>query len=265
MKKDLRRWGGWLALVILFALGTSALAWWQFDRREQRVAAIDLVIANYDSPAVDFSDFSWRLSDSGVALDEWRQVTVSGRYLTELTTLARNRPLNGQPGFLQLVPFELNSGEVLIVERGWLPTGSRQDSPDIMPNPDSQPRELVIHLRPSEPDLQRPPVPGQIASIHLQTLRDRFGLPVNTDHYGRLASETPSSGQFPLQMPRPTLNEGNHLSYALQWVLFGIMAFWAFIWAYRQDRHEQLVAAGRAQPKIRKHSQADADAEAEDS
>jgi cytochrome oxidase assembly protein ShyY1 len=261
---DVRRWGGWLALVIVFAIATSALAWWQFDRRDQKVAAIDLVIANYDAPAIPLGDLEWRVTAEGVALDEWRQVIVTGQYLPELTTLARNRPLNGQPGFLQLVPFQLSTGEVLIVERGWLPTGSRQDSPDFMPTPDATPRELVLHLRPSERDFQREPVPGQIASIHLETLRDRFSLPVITDYYGRLVTEVPASAEFPFQMPRPSLNEGNHLSYALQWVLFGLMAFWAFFWAYRQDRQQQLVAAGLAQPKVRRRTQADVDAEAED-
>ena len=264
MNGNLRRWGGWLALVVVFAVATSALAWWQFDRREQKVAAIDLVIENYDSPAVPLDSLQWRVTAEGVALDEWRQVIVTGRYLPDLTTLARNRPLNGQPGFLQLVPFQLSTGEVLIVERGWLPTGSRQDSPDFMPTPDTRARELVVRLRPSEPDFRRDPVPGQIASIHLQTLADRFELAVNTDYYGRLVSEIPPSAEYPFQMPRPTLNEGNHLSYAMQWVLFGLMAFWAFFWAYRQDRQEQLVAAGLAVPKVRKRTQADADAEAED-
>jgi cytochrome oxidase assembly protein ShyY1 len=264
LNSNLRRWSGWLALVVVFALATSALAWWQFDRRGEKVAAIDLVIENYDSPPVPLAALGWRVSAEGVALDEWRQVIVTGRYLPELTTLARNRPLNGQPGFLQLVPFQLDGGQVLIVERGWLPTGSRQDSPDFMPTPDTTARELVVRLRPSEPDLRRDPVPGQIASIHLDTLRERFGLPVNTDFYGRLVTEVPASSEFPFQMPRPTLNEGNHLSYAMQWVLFGLMAFWAFFWAYRQDRQQQLVAAGLAKPKLRKRTQADADAEAED-
>jgi cytochrome oxidase assembly protein ShyY1 len=263
LNASIRRWSGWLALVVVFAIATSALAWWQFDRREQKVAAIDLVVENYDATEVALQALNWRVVE-GVALDEWRQVRVRGQYLPDLVTLARNRPLNGQPGFLQLIPFQLESGELLIVERGWLPTGSRQDSPDLMPLPDSNPREVVVRLRPSEPDLRREPVAGQVASIHLPTLAQRFGPAVITDYYGRMVNEIPPSGEYPFQMPRPTLNEGNHLSYALQWVLFGLMAFWAFIWAYRQDRNEQRVAAGLAAPKIRRRTQADADAEAED-
>jgi len=259
------RWAGWLALVVVFSLATSALSWWQFSRREERVDAINLVLANYDTAPVALEELVWRVDDQGVALDQWRQVNVSGRYLPEHLTLARNRPLNGQPGFLQLVPFQLADGSAILIERGWLPTGSRQDSPDFMPTPDDLERDLVIRLRPGEPDLARAPVPGQIASIHLPTLAERFGLDMSIEYYGRLVAERPVSAEYPVAMPRPTLNEGNHLSYALQWVLFGLMAFAAFFWAVRQDREQRLIAAGLAKPKPTKFRQADRDAAAEDS
>jgi cytochrome oxidase assembly protein ShyY1 len=65
-------------------------------------------------------------------------------------------------------------------------------------------------------------------------------------------------------MPKPSLSEGNHLSYALQWLLFGIMAFGAFFWAYRNDRQQRLVAKGLATRKPKRATQADEDAAFED-
>jgi hypothetical protein len=53
------------------------------------------------------------------------------------------------------------------------------------------------------------------------------------------------------------MDEGNHLSYALQWLLFGAMAFIAFGWALRQ---ELLYRAGKQKAKKK-----DFDSEAEDS
>jgi hypothetical protein len=32
------------------------------------------------------------------------------------------------------------------------------------------------------------------------------------------------------------LDEGNHLSYAVQWILFALMGFYALFWAIRQER-----------------------------
>jgi cytochrome oxidase assembly protein ShyY1 len=54
---------------------------------------------------------------------------MSGTYLTDKSVLVRNRPLNGQAGFLQLVPFKLDSGEIVAVERGWLAVTSEYEAP----------------------------------------------------------------------------------------------------------------------------------------
>jgi cytochrome oxidase assembly protein ShyY1 len=250
-------------LVVLFATATSLLSWWQFDRRQERVAKIELVISNYDKPPVPLREINWEISD-GVALDEWRPVTVQGRYLPDATLLVRNRPLSGQAGFLQLVPFQLQDGRILIVERGWLIAGNPITTPYSNPVPDDRPRELTLRLRVGEQDRSKPEVTGQLHSIHLPSIAESLGNQVITDYYGRLVSENPSEAVLPLGMPRPSLDEGNHLSYALQWVLFGLMAFGAFIWAYRNERRLQKEASGEWLPKISKRSQAQIDAEIED-
>lgn len=260
-----RRWGPWLALVVLFSLITSLLSWWQFSRREERVERINEVISNYDRPPVALSEVGFELIE-GRSAQEWLPVTVSGNYRTDLTTLVRNRPLNGQAGFLQLIPFELNDGRILIVERGWLIADSDLGPTVDAPLPSEETKQLVVRLRVSEANLERAPIPGQIASIDLGTLALRFDSEgqVIRDYYGRLVSETPSSGEFLIGVPKPSLNEGNHLSYALQWVLFGLMAFGAFIWAIRNDRRIQLEEAGLVAPKSKKRTQALKDAEIED-
>ena len=101
-QSTLRRWGPWLALVVLFSIATSLLSWWQFSRREERVQKINTVIENYDKSAVPFADLDWEFFENGEPINEWRPATVTGTYLTEEAVLVRNRPLNGQGGFLQL-------------------------------------------------------------------------------------------------------------------------------------------------------------------
>jgi cytochrome oxidase assembly protein ShyY1 len=258
-----RRWAPWLVLVVVFSLATSLLSWWQFDRREDRVAKIAMVSANYDIPAVPLGEISWDFRD-GEPINEWRQVKIEGTYLPEETRIVRNRPLSGQPGFLQLVPLRLSNGQILAVERGWLPAGNPFTTPALNPIPDSVPRDLVVRLRLSEQDLNRAEVPGQLASLHIASLTDSLGSSLITEYYGRLVSETPSMPENPRPMPKPSLNEGNHLSYALQWILFGIMAFWALIWAIANERRLRLEAQGLRTPKKRRVTQADRDADIED-
>lgn len=261
--KAIRRWAPWLVLVLVFSLATTLLSWWQFDRRQDRVAKIEMVSVNYDKPAVPLAEVSWDF-ENGEPVNEWRKVTVAGSYIPEQAVIVRNRPLNGQPGFLQLVPLKLQSGQVLMVERGWLPAGNPVTTPALNPIPDATPRELVVRLRLSEQDLNRGEVPGQLASLHIASLADELGAGLITEYYGRLVSETPAMAENPRPMAKPSLNEGNHLSYALQWILFGIMAFAALIWAIQNERRLRLEAEGLLKPKKKKVTQAQRDADIED-
>ena len=253
-------------MVVLFSIATSLLSWWQFTRREERVERIDQVIANYDKTPVPYESLSWNLNDNGLTDAEWTPVTVSGSYLPDEAVIVRNRPLSGQAGFLQLVPLLLDSGDILMIERGWIQAGSDITAPSSNPLPSGARHELVVRLRAPEPDLGRPSVPGQLASINpaeLSALLSPFGS-VISDRYGRLVSESPGYAEAPFAMPMPSLNEGNHLSYALQWILFGLMAFAALFWAFRNDRRIRLEEQGLLEPKVRKKTLSDLDNEFED-
>ncbi|MDG2497209.1 MAG: SURF1 family protein [Aquiluna sp.] len=265
-QSTLRRWGPWLALVVLFSIATSLLSWWQFNRRAERVEKIDTVIENYDSALASLDQVPWIFSESGEPANEWRPVEISGTYIIEEAVLVRNRPLNGQSGFVQLVPFKLDDGQVLMVERGWLPTGQEFTEPQSNPMPSAGPHSLIVRLRASEADLQRDPVPGQLASIHPENLSDALigAGPLILDYYGRLAAESPGYSEAPMPMPKPSLNEGNHLSYAFQWIIFGIMAFVAFGWAFRNERRIQKELLGEREPRKPKNTQALQDAVFED-
>ena len=253
-------------MVVLFSIATSLLSWWQFTRREERVERIDQVVANYDKTPVPYESLSWNLNDNGLTDAEWTPVTVSGSYLPDEAVIVRNRPLSGQAGFLQLVPLLLDNGDILMIERGWIQAGSDITAPSSNPLPSGARHELVVRLRAPEPDLGRPSVPGQLASINpaeLSALLSPFGS-VISDRYGRLVSESPGYAEAPFAMPMPSLNEGNHLSYALQWILFGLMAFAALFWAFRNDRRIRLEEQGLLEPKVRKKTLSDLDNEFED-
>lgn len=262
-KKVLRRWLPWLAFVLVFTIGTSLLSWWQFARREERLELIAEVITNYGLPAVGFDE----LLPTGEWRDdlEWRSVTLSGEYLTEHAHLVRNRPLAGRPGFLMLVPFRLDDGRIIAVERGWLATGSRQDNPDRIPKILEPRKQIEVRLRAGEPDLNRSFVAGQLASIDLPELAERIDSDsLIVDFYGRVVSELPVEPEVATPMPDPSLSEGNHLSYALQWILFGVMAISALIWAVRNEHRQRLVATGKLMPVVRRVDRAQQDANEED-
>ena len=265
------RWFGYLALVVVFAIICSMLGAWQFQRRAEARVAIDLVEANYDRQPSQVTDVLPSL-DAYEPGQQWTPVLLRGRYLVEEELLVRNRPYNAQPGFEVLVPLELANGTVFIVDRGWVPIGSRQDAPDAVPAAPSGEVTVVARLRAGEPALPGRSAPAgtnQIATIQLEAIADRLGLATYTGAYGLVASETPAPATAPVATIKPEPDEGPHLSYALQWYVFALIAFIGLGWALREeyriinaaDPDEQERAADRARRKALK---APTDAETED-
>lgn len=261
-----RRWFGYLAVAIVFAIVCVLLSNWQLARRAEKTNEIALVSDNYDARPVALETMLPDL-DSFEPADEWHPVVVEGSYLADEAVLVRNRPRGGQPGFDQLVPFRTTDGAVFVVDRGWLPTGNEQDLPDAIPSPPSGVVTVTARLRPGEPTVAgRGAGPGQIATIHLPDLAERIGKPTYTAAYGLLVDETPApTDARPAAAQRPVADEGAHLSYAFQWLIFGILGFVFLGYAVRQeyralnadDPEEQARAEKREQKRRAKRTDAD--------
>jgi cytochrome oxidase assembly protein ShyY1 len=210
------------------------LASWQIERRSEAVSKIERVASNYDLENVSFEEVSSLSGDSVVAY-EWRKVELSGNYLVDDALLVRNRAIAGQPGFVQLVPFLLETGETVLVERGWIAADS-----DLNPSnaflPSESVKSLVARVRLGETIPNRESPTGQLTSINLPEIDEILSFAVEKDFYVRLVTESPAESSYPQPLSRPVLDEGNHLSYAVQWVIFAIMGFLALFWASRQEQ-----------------------------
>jgi cytochrome oxidase assembly protein ShyY1 len=243
-----RRWVKWLAVVVVFAIACGFLSNWQFHRREEKLVRINRVLANFDTPALPIDDLLPKLSSWQPEL-EWRAVTLEGHFLPTKFLLVRNRPNQGSPGFEQVVPFVTKTGQTLIVSRGWLPTGNEQDSPDLNPLPDSTDRTIVVRLRPSETPDSRTAPERQVPNIEVPRIAKLLGLSsIYAKTYGRQYSDSTNQAQL-RALEAPPTDEGNNFSYALQWIVFAVMAFVALGWMIRQERDRSL---GRVRTRSRK-------------
>ena len=211
-----------------------ALASWQIERRSEAVSKIERVAANYDLNPIAFDEVSPLDVDSIVSY-EWRSVELSGRYLTGDVLLVRNRAIAGQPGFVQLVPFETSNGEIVVIERGWIPADS-----DLNPSreffPSETDRTIIARVRLGEAIPNRNSPTGQLTSINLPEISELLSKEVETSFYLRMVTESPAESSNPQPLSRPVLDEGNHLSYAVQWIIFAAMGFFALFWAIRQEQ-----------------------------
>jgi cytochrome oxidase assembly protein ShyY1 len=241
------KWLGYLLLAAIFATGCVFLGRWQMDRRAETLAEIQRVTSNYSATPITFD----QARDEFNQLDpsrEWTQVKLQGSYDVDGQRIVRNRPLNGQPGYEVVVPFKLVSGETVVIDRGWLPIGNKTPGrPDSIPAPPSGQITAVVRLKHSEPTLQRGAPEGQLASIDLPTYAAELGYPLLTGAYGQLASETPPVADMPQSFPMPSVDEGTHLSYSLQWFAFGVLMFVGFGYAARQQARNAAMDAEDAE------------------
>lgn len=264
MSNRYARWGVYLLIAAAFAVGCVFLSNWQFDRNESRAAEIELVEQNYDADPVPLADLIG--ADGALdADDEWHPVVLRGEYLADEQVLVRNRPHGGTSAFEVLVPFLDDDGRILIVDRGWVAPGEGSE-PDAVPAVPSGEVEVVVRLRTGEqlPSSGRSAPEGQVPTIHLPTIAAGVDGDVIVSAYGRLVSEDPAPETVPGGFDAPTDDPGPHLSYAIQWILFGIMGFVFIFYMIRTEvqKHRE-EAEGRPAP-VKRPRRRDRDADAED-
>ncbi|MAM54675.1 SURF1 family protein [Microbacterium sp. UBA3394] len=265
------RWSGYVAVAVLFAIACAFLSHWQFERNESRAAELELVDRNYDAVPVGLED----LVPEGSTLDpedEWHPVVMTGEYLPTDQLLVRNRPHGGTAAFEVLVPFRLEDGRILIVDRGWVPPGESSREPDAVAAPPEGTVEVTVRLRPGEAltSSGESVDGGQIPTINLPLIAAVVadGERVEQSAYGALVSEQPAPATTLGALDDPSADPGPHLSYAIQWILFAIMGF-VFIGymirteirARRDDDEDDEKPADTTGPIARRRRDHDADAE----
>jgi len=240
------RWLGILGFTIVFAVACVGLGQWQFDRRSQAQAAIALFDANYDRSPENLTTILETPTEFDVS-EKWLSVRVVGEYLASDIIYVRTRSGPGGIGFEQLAPLKTSSGRVFVVNRGWVPANSDNSAPAETPAVPSGAVGVTARLIPGEKKIDGRDAPvGQIATINLETIDDRVNAVVYRGWYGRLTTESPGT---PAGVPweKPVLDEGPHLSYALQWYVFALMGFFGYGWAMLKEARGDVAP----EPKVR--------------
>jgi cytochrome oxidase assembly protein ShyY1 len=244
-----RRWAGYLALVVAFAIASSALGVWQLNRRAEALAEVARIDANYDAAPVPVAE---ALPDpAAFDVDQrWQVVELSGTYLAAEEIVVRNRPFEGSSGFQVITPFELDDGTVFMVDRGWIPQNS-EGRPGESAAPPAGHVEIDARLKAGEGRIEGRTSTGiEFATIDLDEIAGRVGEPSYTGAYGVLVQSAADAAEPPLAAARPVRDEGPHLSYALQWFVFALLAFIGLGWAANQERKGLAEAsAGPGTPK----------------
>lgn len=231
-----KRWLGYFTLLLIFSIACALLGNWQFMRRAEAQAEIARIDANYGAEPVAVQTVIG-VGDQFVEDEmKWLPVTIQGEYFGE-PYLARNRPGQGGVGSNIIQSFQLNDGTVIFIDRGWVRATAENYSPNTLPDPPNGATTVIARLRESEPEIVgRSSAGNTVATINVPELA---ALTDTTDHailaaYGQLVSESPST-ETGILAAKPVRDEGPHLSYALQWYVFILIALVGVMYAARLE------------------------------
>ena len=228
-------------IVALSYFAFTALAPWQLNKDDDIVARNEQIEAAYERdpvPVTDVMDGAGAISDE----EEWTRVVLQGRYLPDDEVLLRMRPVDKNPAFQALTPFELSSGEQILVHRGWVSTGDGVTVPDIEQAPSGE-VSLVGMVRQGEAvSSARAPLQEQgyqqVYSISTEQISELTGTDLAED-YVQLSEGEPG---VLYAMPVPKLDRGSHLSYGFQWIAIGIMGPLGLLYlAYAEIKERRKV------------------------
>ena len=213
-------------IALLLVVGCLWASQWQFHRGEDRKLRNAKIEAHISIPVVELATLTSR-----VDANEWRKISTSGTFDANNQILLRNRYFEGKYGYAVLTRFTTDTGDTIWVDRGWVAAGASAT------------------VAPKTPDVPRGPV-EITARLRLDTSLPSgsfFALPINRDEglvsklnaQSGLASENYYldliSGSDPLLTPVapaeiPSLSDGPHLAYAVQWLLFaGLVVYGRYL------------------------------------
>lgn len=206
----------------------ARLGFWQLDRLAQRRARNALVVERLREPPVPLAALP-----RDTALSHFRRAIVQGRYdySHEVSWIDLSR--EGAPGVHVLTPLrQAGTDTAVLIDRGWVYSAdgmsidrARWREPDSVAG-----IGRVQEIGPPLPeDATRTGHPDEVRWLSPDSLSRWAGYPV-ASYYVALEGDTSSVAKAtPVRTPPPPLDEGPHISYAIQWFSFAAIAVFGTI------------------------------------
>ena len=187
-------------VAILVATVCVLLGRWQLNRLTQHRARNNVLAARLALPPLTVR------RDTGADSARQRRVVARGVYDFSVERAWPGRSFQGTPVVALITPLRLADGSVVLVDRGWVP------SPDAF---------HVDHGLYLEPDT------ATVTGVALIAPRGRGDVDVAGFLPFVIQLETPEpppNRGLPRRWPPPAFDDGPHLSYAIQWFSFALIA-----------------------------------------
>jgi cytochrome oxidase assembly protein ShyY1 len=236
------------AIVLMVNLG-----FWQLDRLDERRTFNAQVIERTQEPPVELTSILDEIADGSLTTDEaeWLPVSVQGTYLAD-QVVEFNNSQGGRAGDNVLTALSLDEpsaagGDTVIVNRGFIPLGfDVPDAPatavtvvgyvrrtqvrDLGGVTDADDGSALTEIRRIDLDRLALQYPGDLAPVFVQLIG---------------GDPAPTLGD-PEPVVLPQLDEGSHLSYAMQWFIFSFAVAVGWVLAVRRSSGQRQSDSDKA-------------------
>jgi cytochrome oxidase assembly protein ShyY1 len=244
----------WIAFHVLVFGSIAFMIWlgfWQLDRLDERRAFNDLVAEQIDQPPAPLSALLDQAGDDPSSI-EWRQAIVTGQYLSDQIVWF-NRSQGGLAGDNVLGALVTDDGTTVVVNRGFVPLGAEVPA---TPTADVEilarvrlPQERQLGELTDTNDASTPLT--EVRRIDLGQLSAQLPGEVAPVYLDLIDSIPAIAASDPTPVPPPVLDEGPHLSYAVQWFIFAACVLIGWVLAVRRSirtRRRSALTAEQVAP-----------------
>ena len=233
MRKLWLRWLGLLVFVVVLGGIFVRLGEWQLHRLEQRKESNAVVVAHENNPVIPLSQRGYAVVQDG---DQWQRVTVTGTFDATHQLEIRYRSNDGATGTEVVTPLHTTDGKTVLIDRGFIVRGAGEAPPESLPAPPTGTVTVMGHLRRSENGSKEAITPalGAVRLINAPAIGTWLGTDTFNGYIGLLEITPAQDGPF-LPVATPTLDDGPHFWYAVQWYMFTGIAVTGLIVFIRGD------------------------------
>ena len=210
-----------MAILLLVGVICARLGVWQVSRLHQRRSANQEILKARAEPPIPLDRPGPR--DSAALAQRW--VTVTGRYDRRHELVVRGQAYEGTPGVHVVTPLRTpGSDTAVLVIRGFVPSPDavRADLDSLDEPGERRVAGLAMPLgsgggKPLE-------VGGHSTWARLDLAALARALPYSILPVAILQTADSGLPRYPRRLDPPDVDEGPHLSYAVQWFFFSAMA-----------------------------------------
>lgn len=230
------RWIAFTVVVVVLAGVFVQLGRWQLHRLDDRHHRNAITRTNIGAePAALGAALGG--ADKVERSNEWRRVTLTGRYDTAHQIVIRYRNVKDRPGFEIVTPLLLTDGSAILIDRGFVQRDrNSSELPAGVPAATSGEVTVTGRLRHSENGEREATdaADGHARLINAPAIADATGLRL-TDGYVTLDEQNPPPAAGLTALPLPEIDSGPHFFYAMQWFFFALLAVGGLVYFAREE------------------------------